>query len=104
MVGQCWQELRLSKEEMVCTKTLYNWIGKGLLKVRNIDLPIKVRLKPRKTKPRVAKIKPRGKSIEERKEAANNRKEFGHWEKNTSCRHAFFRECIGYSNREENTI
>ncbi|ADQ41793.1 Integrase catalytic region [Caldicellulosiruptor acetigenus I77R1B] len=83
VVGYCRQELGFSKDKMVCTKTLYNWIGKGLLRVRNIDLPIRVRLKPRKTKARVAKIKPRGKSIEERPDSANNREEFGHWEIDT---------------------
>ena len=31
----------------VCAKTLYNYIGKGLLKVKNIDLLLRVR---RKTK------------------------------------------------------
>jgi len=30
---------------MVCTKTLYNYIEKGFLKVRNIDLWLKPRLK-----------------------------------------------------------
>jgi len=80
VVGYCRQELGFSKDKMVCTKTLYNWIEKGLLRVRNIDLPIKVKLKPRKAKAKVAKIKPKGKSIEERSDAANNREEFGHWE------------------------
>ena len=28
----------------VCTKTLYNYIDLGLLKVKNIDLPLKVKL------------------------------------------------------------
>lgn len=66
VVGYCRQELGFSKDEMVCTKTLYNWIGKGFLKVKNIDLPIRVRLKPRKVSRKVAKNKPKGKSIEER--------------------------------------
>ncbi|WPX08968.1 IS30 family transposase [Anaerocellum danielii] len=83
VVGYCRQELGFSKDEMVCTKTLYNWIEGGLLRVKNIDLPVKVRLKPRKIKYRVAKIKSRGKSIEERPEVANNREEFGHWEIDT---------------------
>lgn len=66
VVGYCRQELGFSKDEMVCTKTLYNWIGKGFLKVKNIDLPIRVRLKPRKVSRKVAKNKPKGKGIEER--------------------------------------
>lgn len=28
--------------ELVCTKTLYNYINQRLLSVRNIDLPLKV--------------------------------------------------------------
>lgn len=83
VVGYCREELGFSKDKMVCTKTLYNWIEKGLLKVRNIVLPIKVKLKPRRTKAKVAKIRPRGKSIEESFGAANNREEFGHWEINS---------------------
>ena len=63
VVGYCREELGFSKDKMVCTKTLYNWIEKGLLRVRNIDLPIKVKLKPRKTKAKVAKIKPKGKRV-----------------------------------------
>ena len=30
----------------VCTKTLYNYIDKRMLKVRNVDLPLKVKKKP----------------------------------------------------------
>lgn len=33
---------------MISEKTLYNYIDAGLLKVRNLDMPRKVRLKPRK--------------------------------------------------------
>ena len=32
-------------EHIVCTKTIYNYIDLGLLKVKNIDLPLKVKLK-----------------------------------------------------------
>ena len=60
------------------------------MRVRNIDLPIKVKLKPRRTKAKVAKIRPRGKSIEESFGAANNREEFGHWEEEYSNWQAFF--------------
>lgn len=79
----CSQEVGFSKDEMVCIKTLYNWIGKGFLKVRNIDLSVRVRLKPRKARSKIAKSKPKDKNIEERLQAANNREEFGHWEIDT---------------------
>nr|WP_238524577.1 IS30 family transposase [Caldicellulosiruptor hydrothermalis] len=83
VVRYCRQELGFSKDKKVCTKTLYNWIGKGFLKVKNIDLPVRVRLKPRKVSRKVVKSKPKGKSIEERPQVANNRKKFGHWEIDT---------------------
>ncbi|MDI6603987.1 MAG: IS30 family transposase [Thermoanaerobacteraceae bacterium] len=81
VVGYCrnnayWQE------EMVCTKTLYNYIDKGLLKVRNIDLCLKVRLKPKKKIIRKNK-KIMGESISQRPEEINKRESFGHWEIDT---------------------
>ncbi len=44
--------------EMVCTKTLYNYVDLGLLKIKNIDLPEKLK----------------------RSEKSDTREEFGHWE------------------------
>lgn len=32
-----------SRSEMVCTKTLYNYIDLQLLEIRNSDLPMKLR-------------------------------------------------------------
>ena len=60
------------------TKTFYNWIDDGLVKVKNIDLLLKVRLRPKKSrKERKEKL---GKSIEERPAIVDTREEFGHWE------------------------
>ena len=66
----------------VCTKTLYNYIDKGFLKVRNIDLPLRVKLK---TKIRRVRKNRRilGESIENRPQIINDRNEFGHWEIDT---------------------
>lgn len=64
---------------MVCTKTLYNYIDAGLVKIANIDLPLKVKRSPKKKRVRQHK-KLIGTSIEERPERVNNRSEFGHWE------------------------
>ena len=66
----------------VCTKTLYNYIDMCLLKVRNIDLPLRVK---RKTKVQRIRQNRRiyGMSIEERPEQINKREEFGHWEIDT---------------------
>ncbi|MGN0517680.1 MAG: IS30 family transposase [Acutalibacteraceae bacterium] len=62
----------------MCTKTLYNYIDKRLLKVRNIDLLLKVQRKVSTTK---SKQNNRifGTSIEERPDEINNRTSFGYW-------------------------
>lgn len=64
--------------ETVSTKTIYNWIDAGLMKVKNIDLLLKVKRKP-KSKPKERK-KVLGRSIDERPEYIDEREEFGHWE------------------------
>lgn len=71
-----------SNSEMVCTKTLYNYVDSGLLPISNIDLPLKVK---RSTKPKRIKRhkKKLGTSIDERPESVNDRSEFGHWEIDT---------------------
>lgn len=65
--------------ETVCTKTLYNYIDQGLLKVKNIDLPLRVRRNTKKERAR-KNIQIYGMSIESSPEGVNNREEFGHWE------------------------
>lgn len=69
-------------EETVCAKTLYNYIDQRLLKVKNIDLPLKVKRKQR-PKAHPAHKRLYGMSIEKRPESVNQRKEFGHWEIDT---------------------
>ena len=66
-------------KEMVCTKTLYNYIDLGLLKIKNIDLPEKLSRKTKSTKNRENKRK-LGNSIEQRPDIVDTREEFGHWE------------------------
>ena len=67
------------REEMVCTKTLYNYVSLGLLPIKNIDLPEK--LKRNTAKSQAAENKKKlGRSIEERPESVELRNEFGHWE------------------------
>jgi IS30 family transposase len=66
----------------VCTKTLYNYIDKGLLPVKNIDLADKVRRNPKKKRIRKHK-RILGKSIEQRPVEIEQRQEFGHWEIDT---------------------
>ena len=64
-------------QETVCAKTLYNYIDQCLLKVRNIDLLLKVKRRvSKKEHPQHKHLY--GLSIDERPEAINNRAEFGH--------------------------
>ena len=70
------------RDEMVCTKTLYNYVDLGLLPIKNIDLPEKLRRKTKTKKSRENKKK-LGTSIEERPEIVDSRTEFGHWEADT---------------------
>jgi len=68
------------RDEVICAKTIYNYIDAGLLKVKNIDLAEKVSRKL--TRPKHCRINKTylGKSIEERPESVENREEFGHFE------------------------
>jgi len=81
-VGYALETGLFERSQMVCTKTLYNYIDLGLLPLSNMDLPIKLRIntKPSKTRKHKKKL---GKSIEERPRSIEERKEFGHWEIDT---------------------
>ena len=61
-----------------CTRTLYNWTDSGHLKIRNIDLLLKVRRRPLKKAKERKRIL--GRSIDERPDSINQRQEFAHWE------------------------
>ena len=63
---------------LITTKTFYNWIDDGLVKVGNLDLLLKVRR--RHKKPRRERKKVLGKSIDLRPQEVETREEFGHWE------------------------
>lgn len=81
-VGYATLHQLFNRSEMVCTKTLYTYIDLGLLEIRNVDLPIKLR---RNTKPLRIRTNRRilGTSIKERPISINSREEFGHWEIDT---------------------
>lgn len=66
----------------VCTKTIYNYIDRGLLAVKNIDLLLKPRLKQKKKRIRQHK-RQLGTSIDFRPKEIETREEFGHWEGDT---------------------
>lgn len=82
IVGYSRQNKLFPVDEMVCTSSLYNYIDYGLLKVKNLDLLLKVRRKRKKVQTRQNR-KNLGKSIEERPEMIGERTEFGHWEIDT---------------------
>lgn len=82
VVGFCHRNSAWKNKPMLCTKSLYNYIDRGFLKVRNIDLPFKLRRKVKKQTIRKNK-RIMGQSIEQRPDEVNNRQHFGHWEIDT---------------------
>ena len=80
--GKALESGKFRREEMVCTKTLYTYVDLGLLPIKNIDLPEKLRRNTKAKKARENK-KILGRSIEERPEIVEFRTEFGHWEIDT---------------------
>jgi IS30 family transposase len=81
-VGEAIVSGRYDRSEMVCSKTLYNYIDLGLMAIKNTDLPQKLRRNTKKAKVRKNK-RILGRSIEERDKAIESREEFGHWEIDT---------------------
>jgi IS30 family transposase len=67
---------------VICTKTVYNYIDKGIfLDMSNKDLPEKSKRKRGRNKHKKQRISnPRGRSIEQRPKEADAREEYGHWE------------------------
>ena len=75
-----------SYDEMVCFKTLYNYVDNGFISIKNTDLPMKLRYNLKSYKVRKYKNN-LGKSIDLRPEAIESREEFGHWEIDTVIGH-----------------
>lgn len=84
VVGFALKEELFDPAIIPCTTTLYQWIDRGIMKTKNMDLVEKL---SRKTKTTSRKDRPNkrvlGKSIEERPEIVDTRKTFGHWEIDT---------------------
>lgn len=76
------KEKGLEFDTMICTKTLYNYIDKGIfIGITNKDLPVKKNKKKRKhRKVRIAHKNLKGTSIEDRPKEVDLREEYGHWE------------------------
>lgn len=77
--GRALHDHEFTREEMVCVKTLYNYVDSGLISIKNYHLPEKLVRKPGKCHSKENKRK-LGRSIEERPDIVNTREEFGHWE------------------------
>ncbi|MBT8949915.1 IS30 family transposase, partial [Lactobacillus delbrueckii subsp. bulgaricus] len=67
------------KDQVVSTKTLYNYVDLSLMDIKNGDLPEKDK---RNTKTRRARVNKRiqGRRIDARSPRVESRKDFGHWE------------------------
>ena len=68
------------REEMCSVTLLYMYTDRGLLRVKNIDLPEKVGRRCKQSGKDRTHKRLHGVSISERPEAINTREEFGHWE------------------------
>ncbi len=80
--GKALESGRFRRDQIVCTKTLYNYVDNGLIGIKNIDLPEKLKRNTKKEKIRKNK-RILGDSIELRPESVELREEFGHWEVDT---------------------
>lgn len=80
--GKALESGKFRRDQMVCTKTLYNYVDNGLIGIKNIDLPEKLSRNTKKEKVRKHK-RILGDSIELRPENVELREEFGHWEVDT---------------------
>lgn len=72
----------LKFDTSICTKTLYNYIDKGVFaNITNKDLPVKkYKKKGNYHKVKIAHKNLKGTSIEERPKEIETRQEYGHWE------------------------
>lgn len=80
--GKALESGKFRRDQIVCTKTLYNYVDNGLIGIKNIDLPEKLKRNTKKEKVRKNK-RIFGDSIELRPESVELREEFGHWEADT---------------------
>ena len=80
--GKALETGKFRRDQIVCTKTLYNYVDNGLIGIKNIDLPEKLSRNTKKEKVRKHK-RILGDSIELRPENVELREEFGHWEVDT---------------------
>ena len=82
VVGYAKRHCIFARNEMVCTKTLYNYLHQGLFGVKAIDLPLVTHRSLRKSVSSKYK-RELGKSIELRDTTIETREKFGYWEIDT---------------------
>lgn len=78
-MGHALREGLFSRDDMVCTETLYNYTDLELINSKNYELPEKRRRRAKRSRIRENK-RVLGKSIEDRPKEIEKREEFGHWE------------------------
>nr|WP_311376633.1 IS30 family transposase [Anaerococcus lactolyticus] len=83
-VGYAKRNKLFNDNEIPSVKSMYNWIDKGLMKAKNIDLELKLKRKTNKNSKKNRKNKMAlGESIETRPKEIETREEFGDWEMDT---------------------
>ncbi|MCQ4689557.1 IS30 family transposase [Clostridium sp. SL.3.18] len=92
-VGYARKHKLFPKEQIVCTRTLYNELWAGNLPLTPFDIPEALSRKPRKSVSRRNK-RIYGKSIDERPEEAMERIICGHWEIDTVVGHRAGKESV----------
>lgn len=68
-----------TSQDVICTRTLYNYVDKGLIGIKNADLPEKLKRNTKIKRVRLNKKK-LGRSIDERPKEIDKRTRFGDWE------------------------
>ena len=92
-VGEALVTGKFTRDETVCTKTIYNYIDLGLMEIKNADLPMKLRINTKPKRVRASKRK-LGECIENRPDSVNARQEFGHWEIDTVIGKKSGNDCV----------
>lgn len=83
-VGSAKRNKLFNENEIPSVKSMYNWIEKGLMKTKNIDLELKLKRKTNKNNKKNRKNKMiLGESIEARPKEVESRENFGNWEIDT---------------------
>lgn len=91
-VGYAKKHKLFAEKDIVCTKTLYNAVWKGII-LSPFELPEALSRTTKKSKHRKNK-RVYGTSIDERPEAFASREEFGHWEIDTVVGHKAGKESV----------